>query len=356
MTEKELLLVGSIPLETAEEVFRTWGGALGKHLPCMPDGEVGDRINWIDGLAYRVFNGHPELETLTRPAADNGVERWVPRNLADEWSFRVRPGIEAVRFGDPGWRLGYAKDAVNSYFVFRTLKENGVIPADVRFQVALPLTNSCIVPYFHEPADHPRIKPGFEAAMRAEIAKMIDKIPPGDLAIQWDCAVEIQDLEGNSYSYLPREQILERHIAPIRNLSPQIPEQVMLGYHLCFGTLGGWPMTAPRDLNLSVEFANAAIAQSGRRVDFVHIPALDTAGDQFYAPLRNLKPQGARVYLGMIHNLRDTSEFRTRLLTARKYLSDFGLSAPCGFGRTPAAELPGILKQHLSALEIMRGL
>ena len=40
---QELLLVGSIPLETAEEVFRVFGGALGVWLPYIPDGEIGER-------------------------------------------------------------------------------------------------------------------------------------------------------------------------------------------------------------------------------------------------------------------------------------------------------------------------
>lgn len=35
-----LLLVGSVPFDTIEQVMRTFGGALGKHLPAMPDGKV----------------------------------------------------------------------------------------------------------------------------------------------------------------------------------------------------------------------------------------------------------------------------------------------------------------------------
>ena len=71
-----LLLVGSIPLDTVEQVFRRVGEPLGSHLAYMPAGEVGDRRYWIDGIAYGVLNGHPEIETLQRPAPDeNGVER-----------------------------------------------------------------------------------------------------------------------------------------------------------------------------------------------------------------------------------------------------------------------------------------
>ena len=75
----DLLLIGSIPLDTPEQVFRRVGGPLGPYLAYVPDGEVGDRRYWIDGIAYRVFNGHPEIETLRRPAPDaNGVESWRP--------------------------------------------------------------------------------------------------------------------------------------------------------------------------------------------------------------------------------------------------------------------------------------
>ena len=38
----ELLLVGSIPVQTAEEAFRKVGAPLGPWLDYMPDGEVGD--------------------------------------------------------------------------------------------------------------------------------------------------------------------------------------------------------------------------------------------------------------------------------------------------------------------------
>src|SRR5215469_1775873 len=218
----ELLLVGSIPLDTVEEVFRRVGGPLGPYLAYMPDGEVGDRRYWIDGIAYRVLNGHPEIETLRRPAPDaDGVERWRPLGIHDQFQFRVKPGVREVRFGDPGWRLGYTRDAVNSYFAFRQLKKEGVLPAALRFQVSLPLTYSAVTLFFAAPEDHPRIVPGFTAALRAEVAKMIELIPPEDLAIQWDLAVENRYIEGT----LAREgaaaarREAERLMAPAREIS-----------------------------------------------------------------------------------------------------------------------------------------
>ena len=86
----ELLLVGSIPLDTPQEVFATFGARLGKHLFAMPDGEVGPRRHWISCVHYQVLAAHPELEIVQRPAPDeNGVERQFPRNAGDAWWFPI---------------------------------------------------------------------------------------------------------------------------------------------------------------------------------------------------------------------------------------------------------------------------
>jgi hypothetical protein len=41
---------------------------------------------------------------------------------------------------------------------------------------------------------------------------------------------------------------------------------------------------------------------------------------------------------------------------ASKFVPEFGLAAPCGFGRHQPHELPGVLKDHLAALEVLHGL
>ena len=98
-----------------------------------------------------------------------------------------------------------------------------------------------------------------------------------------------------------------------------------------------------------MKLANAVVAASGRQVDWIHLPVLDRSDDAFFAPLARLEPQGARVYLGAIHNMRT---FAKRLAVARKFLPDFGLGAYCGFGRLPSSELSGVLADHIKAAEI----
>lgn len=352
MSHRDLMLVGSVPFETAEEVFASFGGTLGNRLAAVPDGEVGPRRHWISKVHYQVMAGHPEFEILRRPAYENGRERQNPRGPGDSWLFRVKPGIGRVRFGDPGWRLGYARDALNSYFVFRTMRERGQLPAHLRFQVSLPSVNSVIAPrVFPEPGDLDRIKPGYLEAVEAELRTIVERIPARDLAIQWDCATELMDAYGalGDVEGFDPAGMVERNLRQFRTLSPVIPEEAGLGFHLCFGTLGGWPRFAPDDLGGAVRMANALVEQAGRRVDWIHIPVLDTAEDAFFAPLADLEPGGARLYLGMIHNM---DRFAERLAAARRYAPDFGLAAFCGFGREDPKKLPDVLGDHVKAVEI----
>jgi hypothetical protein len=113
---KDLLLVGSVPLETAREVFETFGKPLGKHLA-----SACRTAKWASGgtgisrVHFQVFAIHPDIEVLQRPNPDNGVERLNPHDVSDSWRFKVREGVDRIRFGEPGWRLGFARDAVKSY-------------------------------------------------------------------------------------------------------------------------------------------------------------------------------------------------------------------------------------------------
>ena len=75
MMANDLLLVGSIPLETVEEVFTEFGGRLGPHLASLPDGEVGPRSHWISRVHYQVLANHSQLDVVQTPALVDGVER-----------------------------------------------------------------------------------------------------------------------------------------------------------------------------------------------------------------------------------------------------------------------------------------
>lgn len=343
---KDLLLVGSVPLDTVEDVFRSCGGALGRYLPCLPDGEVGDRIWWHNYLAYRFYHGHPSIETRQRPAPIDGVPQWKPQSLQDMWLFKVKPGVSAIEFED----LGYGDAAIASYGVFRKLRDQGVFPSDVRFQICLPLTGSGLDTFFHDPADGPIMRPAYEKGIVREIEKIVAKIPPRELAFQWDVCVEVLDLEGR-LPWTQAEGRWDRNVSPIDRLSRAIPEEAALVYHWCYGTLGEWPMTRPDDLSLCVKLSNYAAEHSGRRVDAVHMPVPRHPEDAYFAPLRDLAIGDTTLYLGLIHDTDDTAATRHLVEMARKHRAKFGIASVCGYGRRPADEVPRVIEAHRLAAE-----
>jgi hypothetical protein len=368
---QDLMLVGSVPYDTAEDVFRAVGPSLGPHMAFLPDGEVGERIYWINQLAYRVFHGHPEIETVERPMDDNGVEAWrsLQLNTSSRWKFKVKPGVKQVKFGDPGWRLGYARDAINSYFAFKTLRAEGVIPAGVRFQVSIPLTASAIRLFFPDPDDHPRVGGGYTEALNHEVTNIFENIPHEDLAIQWDCAIEdtvIEKALGEAGGITPEVQKIANELfAPANEASAHIPPDVLLGYHACYGTATGWPVREPADLTGCVLLCNAGVAAAGRKVDFLHMPTVAGVTEAYVAPLADLDTGGARVYMGLIHAMHEDGGMEKQMQLIKTHIPDFGIAAPCGFGRGPAKMsaqsgldtpndyMDGLIADQIAAVELL---
>ena len=77
--------------------------------------------------------------------------------------------------------------------------------------------------------------------------------------------------------------------------------------------------------------------------------AMPDAEDRPFSPgvnaifevVKRLRAPDAKVYLGAIHHMHDADGLRRQLQAARRHLAQFGLAAPCGFGRAP--ERPGRL-------------
>lgn len=351
MLQEKLLLVGSVPLASAEEVLQLASDTLGAHLDCLPDGEVHDRRFWVLRMAFQLFNGHGAFETVHRPDAPPGGERLIPASREDVWRFRLKPGIDQVSFDMPGWRLGYAKDAQNSYALFAAMKREGRIRAGTRFQVSLPAVNSVVNPSIcgTDERELTITRAAFHETLLAETRQIGEFIPAEELAIQFDCSFEVTDVHGATG--LPIEGSIERNSEQFRTLCAAVPEGALLGFHLCFGTFGGWPRFAPETLERTVALANAIAAVSPRRIDWMHIPALDTSDAAFYAPLSELKLGDARVYLGLVHSM---DSFPERLAAARAVLPDFGLAGYCGLGRLGPDEVSGNFADHLRAVDLAR--
>src|SRR5919109_130162 len=192
-------LTGSVALADADEVFRTGGSILGRHLRRIPDGETGPRANWI-GWQVPVLAAMPGIE-MGAPKIQPGYDLEYPQlQLADGAS------PADTELGP----LGYAANALESYKTFTTVRSEGVLPADCRFQVSLPTPLALAAVFFVE-RDRAALEDMYEERMYREIDEITAAIPHQDLAIQWDVAVEFAILENLLTGYDdPRKDVLDR--------------------------------------------------------------------------------------------------------------------------------------------------
>ena len=324
-------LNGSVPLTNSEEVFRTASSILGGRLRRIPDGETGDRTNWIS-WQIQFFAANPSFE-IVQPDRD----AYVPLPTV-----KLRPHVTAseIVFNN----IGYADAAIASYAVFSRLKQDGVIPANYRFQVSLP-TPLAPVMAFVGPENMSKVEPAYEAAMFAELDKIAAAIPHNELAIQWDVAVEFGILEGMfGDSSQVNQEIIERLI----RIGERVPADIELGYHLCYGDAGHKHFKEPEDTSKLVEIANAISAGVKRPINWIHLPVPRNRTDEaYFAPLRNLKlhPE-TELYLGLVHYTDGVEGTRKRIQAAQQVVSNFGVATECGFGRRSPETIPALLRIH----------
>jgi hypothetical protein len=351
-SKADVLLVGSLPFSNADASFRAVGRSLNGHVGWIPDGEFGERKHWTPMLPEFVYSRQADLdETLAPPGrnvqAPPAVDGPPPTEMDGFWNFRIKPG-RRLRFDD----LLYGGFAVDSYEVFKRLRGEGVIAADVRFQVSLPSPHSGVDPFFEDADQWPEAYAAYVDGMKREVAKILAVAPASDLVFQWDCANEIVDLgmgTANAMKWYPKltvEEKFQRHVEQLGSLGDAIPEGALLGFHWCYGTWGGWPAVAMPDLEVCVRFSNEAVQRTSRHVDYVHMPVLQKPEESFFAPLADLEIRDTTVFLGMVHHTDGIDDFRRRRDLARKYLPEFGIGSVCGYGRVGPDECHDILELH----------
>ena len=306
----------------------------------LPDGETGPRAAWVGYEREQLARPHPDVVVVEETESPTGV----PRHAYETPVFSIREGVSELHF-DTWPRID---DAIDSYGRFRTPRDEGVIPAGLRFQIGLPFPASALNAFKADfAADYPVAERGFERLVERELTRLIEAIPPEDLAIQWDCAYETQDIEG--VLAWTSESAWERFAGPVTRLTRLIPDDVLVGYHLCYGTFPEWPMYEARDYGVQVRMANFAVANSGRRVDWVHLAGpryLRSEDRSFFRPLVDLEPGPARVFLGIVLPLDGVTGLRRRHATASRYLADFGVAMYCGFGRQRGEDGMETMREH----------
>jgi methionine synthase II (cobalamin-independent) len=332
-------LVGSIGLDSVDEVFQTTGKLLGPYLKRVPDGEPGGRRLWTS-WQYPLLRANPFLQ-VDRSQVSGLTTGFLPLTLAEG----VKP--EEVRFGE----LGYAREARASYQDFLQARVRNILPREVRFQVCLPTPFAVIGRTIAEDV-RPAVLAAYEKAMLREVRTICAAIPHQDLSLQWDVCFEMLIWDGR-WKAMPPFDGMEKYFAQMfRRISEPVPVDVQLGFHLCYGDLDAAHFVEPLDATKMTEFANLIVSNVRPPIAYVHMPVpIARHDDAFFAPLKNLRlPPGTELYLGLVHVKDGVEGTKRRIAAAKKVVREFGIAAECGIARARTPETVNeILRVHAGA-------
>jgi hypothetical protein len=331
-------LVGSIGLDSVEEIFSTIGTLLGNRVKRIPDGEVGPRRLWVS-FQYPLLRSSPYL----RPDPSGEVR---PTNKFPKLCLAEGVKPEEVAFGE----LGYAREAKGSYVDFCAARRRGEIPKGVRFQVCLPTPMGVIYAFCTE-RDVLAIDAAYERAMVREVERICRAIPHEDLCLQWDFCHEMIILDGQPQTQFPTVKASMADImARMARLAAAVPPEVELGVHLCYGDFAAKHFTEPKDMGRMVEVANALVGAVKRPITYLHMPVpIGRADDAYFLPLEKLSFKG-ELYLGLIHAADGVEGTRKRMAAAARHAPGFGIACECGIARARKPELvKRLLEIHAQA-------
>jgi hypothetical protein len=241
-----------------------------------------------------------------------------------------------------------------AYRVFAALREQGVIPAGVRFQVEYPTPMASISGYI-VPEQQQALLDSYERAMFADLGRLLAAVPADEVAVQWDVAVEFGILEE---AFAPGgAQAFDAIIAALARCVDQVPAGIPVGLHLCYGDYGHEHFMQPESLALQVQMLNAITAAAGRPVSFVSFTVPQDQRESYFAPLAGLAADPvtelnfALVPYHPAEQAQDTTGDQVRLVDAALAARpgaprDWGICTECGMGRVSREEILALLDLH----------
>jgi len=346
MSARSVYLVGSVPMADAAAVFETVSAALGPSLLTLPDGETGERLDWITWLEP-IFRDNPALELSPETFQLHGL-------AAKHRRYQLKPGksIKDVHFDN----LFYADIARKSYATFAALKRTGKVPPQVKFQIDLVPAHSVIWLFVQEDLQR-AIDPIYNDAVLREIDKIAAALPHDDIAIQFDIASAVfARLERDQPSPYgnTKEEMQDTFSKIVVRLADHVPSDIDLLFHFCYGDAGHRHVIEPTDMGDMVDYANRLAGQLKRPIAQIHMPVPRNRSDAaYFAPLQRLKlAPTTRLCLGLVHYTDGIEGTKQRLDAAKQFVRDFAIATECGFGRRDPKTVPELLHIHAEAAKL----
>jgi methionine synthase II (cobalamin-independent) len=328
-------LVGSLPhdrFSSAADVFSALPKKLLGHLKRIPDGELGDRNQYIM-WQEAVFPNH----ILKRTVAQNGDR------LTNSHTAHNLPALGPIMYDDA---------AISSYRAFAEAKDAGIISTHVRFQISLPSPIEPPATFVHESYQDEATRL-YEQQLTLALERIQSAIPPKELAIQWDIAVTIALVESkrgrldNPLFTCCFDNPLERNIQALRRIAAVVRPEVEMGFHLCYGDIAHQHFVEPEDTSLMVELSMELVREvhSVHSIAWIHMPVpKDRTDEGYFAALTRLElPGTTELFLGVLHPDGLENNVRRIELARNASAKQFGVATECGLGRTKGKEGDNLL-------------
>jgi hypothetical protein len=336
MADREAHLVGSLPGPTPAAAMTTALQILGPHLRTLPDGETGERRNWIISIVEGLRE-HPDLE-LRKPG---------------DWSDYDKTPVMKVRRGrtlyGASLNFGHVEAVRESLPEFEQAKAGAGRP-DLEFQEGVP-GDFDLAMFTLGPVGALRHRRPFTEATLAEIRE-VKAITGSGTLFQIEVPAELVLLAKAPRAARPA---LARLLAkPVVELASAAPAGTRFGVHLCLGDMNNRAFGTMSDVSPLVLLANAILRgwPDGRRLDILHAPfaAADrpaTTEPAYYAPLRDLHlPATVRFAAGFAHEAQSLADQRTIRSVIDGLLGrEVAIAAACGLGRRTEADGHAVLER-----------
>jgi methionine synthase II (cobalamin-independent) len=333
---------GSVNLSDAETVMREISSRIPTGVRRMTEGETGDRNYWIF-FQRQKFAAMPEFEEAPVPDTGSEYER-IP-------VLRLVAGVSPE---DVSWPdIGYAAAYDESFDTFRRLQNDGVVAADARLQLQFPTPVAALS--MVSPEDAQRLAPYYAQALFTDLRQALERLPHDRIAVQWDVAVEIGLLTGGFPVEAPPFDAI---VAGLVTCLDQVPDDVPVGMHLCYGDYQHAHFVQPESLALQVRLVNAVTESARRPPSFVAFTVPQGRGDAaYFEPLRDLRADpGTELAFALVPYHPDEQPAGTTAEQARlidTYLGassdsqrDWSVCTECGMGRVERQDVPRLLDLH----------
>jgi hypothetical protein len=319
-------LVGSTPFESADEAMDLALTRLDGRLRSLPDGETGERRNWIIHIVESLRR-HPDLE-VSREGT------WA--DYDDTLTFRLRRGH---RLSAETLDFGHVTAFEDSYPRFQERRAAlGAAGERLRFQQGLPGDFDMAL-FTLGPIGAIRQRGAFTDATLSEIRRIFERAGD-DVVFQLEIPAELIFV-ARAPGFL--QELAARFLARgVARLAARSPRGARFGIHLCLGDMNHRALGRMRDVRPLVRLSNA-IARAwpqGRPLDFIHAPFAAAVEPppverSFYEPLRDLRlPSATRFVAGFVHERRSTEEQRLLLDTIEGLVGrQVDVATSCGLGR-----------------------